>query len=287
MGSMFRSEEMVLCQLFVQPEAAYISMYQLGEAGIAQFRDLNPHVNDFQRRYVSEVRRCSEMERKLRWVSGELPETPPPPKPGPRSLSPREINILEERIDYIESEIQEITRNAQNLKTDYLSLIELKILIEKTQTFFQDHSAHRMISASVQIYNNEALGHLGFIAGVVATARVPSFERMLWRISHGNIFFKQAQIDQPLKDPVTGHELLKTVFVVFFHGEQIKLRVKKVCNGFQATLYPCPATFKEQQDMLAGVETRIQDLEMVLEQTEQHRRLVLANIAGTSAPGWW
>ncbi|XP_039749699.1 V-type proton ATPase 116 kDa subunit a1-like isoform X2 [Pararge aegeria] len=277
---MFRSEEMVLCQLFVQPEAAYVSMYELGEAGIAQFRDLNPHVNDFQRRYVTEVRRCSEMERKLRWVSGELPEPPPPPKPSPRVLTPREINILEERIDYIESEIQEITKNAQNLKTDYLALIELKILIEKTQTFFQDHSAHRKISASVQIYNNEgAIGHLGFIAGVVATPRVPSFERMLWRISHGNIFFKQAQIDEPLKDPVTGHELQKTVFVVFFHGEQIKLRVKKVCHGFQATPYPCPATYKEQQEMLAGISTRIKDLEMVLEQTENHRRLVLTNIA--------
>ncbi|XP_073943292.1 V-type proton ATPase 116 kDa subunit a 1-like [Choristoneura fumiferana] len=280
MGSMFRSEEMVLCQLFVQPEAAYVSMYELGEAGLAQFRDLNPHVNDFQRRYVSEVRRCSEMERKLRWVGSQLPEPPPPPKPGPRNLTPREINILEERIDYIESEIQEITRNAQNLKTDYLSLNELKLLIEKMQTFFQDHSAHRKISASVQIYNNEGvLGHLGFIAGVVATHRVPSFERMLWRISHGNIFFKQAQIEQLLKDPVTGHELQKTVFVVFFHGEQIKLRVKKVCHGFQATLYPCPATYKEQLDMLAGVGTRIKDLEMVLEQTENHRRLVLANIA--------
>ncbi|CAH4038220.1 unnamed protein product [Pieris brassicae] len=277
---MFRSEEMVLCQLFVQPEAAYVSMYELGEAGIAQFRDLNPHVNDFHRRYVTEVRRCSEMERKLRWVSGELAEPPPPPKPAPRIMSPREINILEERIDFIESEIQEITRNAQNLKTDYLSLIELKILIEKTQTFFQDHSAHRKISASVQVYNNEGVGgHLGFIAGVVATPRVASFERMLWRISHGNIFFKQAQIEEPLKDPVTGHELQKTVFVVFFHGEQIKFRVKKVCTGFQATLYPCPATYKDQQDMLAGVESRIKDLEMVLEQTEQHRKLVLANIA--------
>lgn len=72
------------------------------------------------------------------------------------------------------------------------------------QTFFQDHSAQRKISASVQIYNNDAvLGHLGFIAGVVTTARIPAFEKMLWRISHGNIFFKQAQIDEPLKDPIT------------------------------------------------------------------------------------
>lgn len=35
------------------------------------------------------------MERKLRWVSGELPEPPPPPKHSPRVLTPREINILE------------------------------------------------------------------------------------------------------------------------------------------------------------------------------------------------
>lgn len=112
--------------------------------------------------------------------------------------------IFQERIDYIESEIREITRNAQNLKSDYLSLKELKLLIEKMQTFFQDHSAQRKISASVQLYNNEAvIGHLGFISGVVTTARVASFEKMLWRISHGNIFFKQAQIDLPLKDPVT------------------------------------------------------------------------------------
>lgn len=125
---------------------------------------------------------------------------------------------LQERIDFIESEIQEITKNAQNLKTDYLALIELKLLIEKTQTFFQDHSAHRKISASVQIYNNEgALGHLGFIAGVVTTSRVPSFERMLWRISHGNIFFKQAQIDEPLKDPVTVSQFFHLLKGSFFY----------------------------------------------------------------------
>lgn len=40
MGAMFRSEEMVLCQLFIQPEAAYNSVSELGEAGCVQFQDV-------------------------------------------------------------------------------------------------------------------------------------------------------------------------------------------------------------------------------------------------------
>lgn len=41
MGSMFRSEEMALCQLFIQPEAAYTSVSELGETGTVQFRDVS------------------------------------------------------------------------------------------------------------------------------------------------------------------------------------------------------------------------------------------------------
>ena len=40
MGALFRSEEMALCQLFIQPEAAYTSVSELGETGTVQFRDV-------------------------------------------------------------------------------------------------------------------------------------------------------------------------------------------------------------------------------------------------------
>lgn len=41
MAAMFRSEEMALCQLFVQPEAAYPVVSELGEKGAVQFRDVS------------------------------------------------------------------------------------------------------------------------------------------------------------------------------------------------------------------------------------------------------
>jgi hypothetical protein len=42
-----------------------------------------------------------------------------------------------------------------------------------------------------------------FVAGVVPRERLPAFERMLWRISRGNVFLRRAELDQPLEDPST------------------------------------------------------------------------------------
>lgn len=135
---MFRSEEMALCQLFIQPEAAYLSVSELGETGTVQFRDvsfssfnrhlcndtikyaldqngdqswfffyiylcfsqLNANVNYFQRKFVNEVRRCNELERKLRYIEAEVRKDGVPipendTRESPRAPNPREIIDLE------------------------------------------------------------------------------------------------------------------------------------------------------------------------------------------------
>jgi V-type H+-transporting ATPase subunit a len=46
-------------------------------------------------------------------------------------------------------------------------------------------------------------GRLGFVAGVIQRERVPAFERMLWRISRGNVFLRQAELEKPLEDPTS------------------------------------------------------------------------------------
>lgn len=70
------------------------------------------------------------------------------------------------------------------------------------------------------------------MTGVIARERVPSFERLLWRACRGNVFFKQAEIETPLEDPITGDEVHKCVFIIFFQGDQLKSRVKKICEGY-------------------------------------------------------
>ena len=152
MGSLFRSEEMTLCQLFLQTEAAYACVSELGELGLVQFRDvsyglrlsnasssieytlfdvfkgsislsmksnqhsiiqllrivncvwfsfelqLNPDVNAFQRKFVNEVRRCDEMERKLRYLEKEIKKDGIPmldTGENPEAPQPREMIDLE------------------------------------------------------------------------------------------------------------------------------------------------------------------------------------------------
>ncbi|CAH1967438.1 unnamed protein product [Acanthoscelides obtectus] len=120
---------------------------------------------------------------------------------------------------------------------------------------------------------------LGFVAGVILRERIPAFERMLWRACRGNVFLRQAEIETPLEDPSSGDQVYKSVFIIFFQGDQLKTRVKKICEGFRATLYPCPEAPADRREMAMGVMTRIEDLNTVLGQTQDHRHRVLVAAA--------
>lgn len=58
-----------------------------------------------------------------------------------------------------------------------------------------------------------------------------------------------------------------------------------MCNGYHASLYPCPSSYEEREDMLKGVLTRLQDLNMVINQTKDQRQRVLNNVV-KELPKW-
>uniref|UniRef100_A0A8C3RV89 V-type proton ATPase subunit a n=1 Tax=Chelydra serpentina TaxID=8475 RepID=A0A8C3RV89_CHESE len=174
MASMFRSEEMCLTQLFLQVEAAYCCVAELGELGLVQFRDLNMNVNSFQRKFVNEVRRCESLER---------------------------ILFLEK----LEGELQEANQNQQTLKQNFLELTELKHLLKKTQDFFEVRVLQIYTSGLLELRSTPTAvaAKLGFTAGVIKRERMVPFERLLWRACRGNIYLRYTEMDTSLEDPIT------------------------------------------------------------------------------------
>ncbi|XP_036086738.1 V-type proton ATPase 116 kDa subunit a isoform X3 [Rousettus aegyptiacus] len=291
MASVFRSEEMCLSQLFLQVEAAYCCVAELGELGLVQFKDLNVNVSSFQRKFVNEVRRCESMERILRFLEDEIKnevEVPLPDKCPPTPL-PREMIALETVLEKLEGELQEANQNQQALKKSFLELTELKYLLKKTQDFFEtetnlpDDFFTEDTSGLLELRALPAYmaGKLGFTAGVVNRERMASFERLLWRVCRGNIYLKFSEMDTVLEDPVTKEEIKKNMFIIFYQGEQLRQKIKKICEGFRATIYPCPEPAVERREMLDGVKMRLEDLATVITQTESHRQRLLQEAAAS------
>ncbi|KAL7060562.1 hypothetical protein AAHC03_09484 [Spirometra sp. Aus1] len=270
MGSLFRSEEMQLSQLILHTDSAYMCIAELGELGVVQIRDTNPEVNAFQRKFVDEVRRCDEMERKLRYIEGEIVKEGLPilePDDIPESPPPREMIELESTLEKLENELKEVNLSVSQLKQTFMELTEVKFVLRRAQVFFEE--AHYEVNMTVQTpevmliedpgsAERKALRvgdfdldsrtddyevlfrgggtqsaysrHVDFVAGVILRDRLLAFERMLWRACRGNVFLRHAEIES-VEDPVTGEPLNKCMFIIFFQGEQLKSRVEKICDG--------------------------------------------------------
>ncbi len=91
----------------------------------------------FQRKFISEVRRCDEMERKVNYIAKELVKDgmevkelinnlPPVP-------NPREFIDLEAQFERTENEILELSENFSQLLQNFQELTELRYVLERTQ----------------------------------------------------------------------------------------------------------------------------------------------------------
>ncbi|XP_028852145.1 V-type proton ATPase 116 kDa subunit a [Denticeps clupeoides] len=301
MGSLFRGEEMCLAQLFLQSGSAYDCISELGELGLVEFRDLNPTVNSFQRKFVTEIKRCEEMERILGYLLREIKKSDIPLPEGevnPVAPLPKHVMVIMEQLQRLESELSEVTRNKEKLQKNLLELTEYTHMLQITRNFVQ-HSTERetrqthyeefpfLEKDSMMDYTSmQRLGaKLGFISGLIQQVKIEAFERMLWRVCKGYTILSYAEINECLQNPDTGEVTRSVVFLISYWGDQIGQKVKKICDCYHCHLYPYPSSNEERTDVVNGLRSRIQDLHTVLHRTEDYLRQVL-NKASESVYTW-
>ncbi|GAM28107.1 hypothetical protein SAMD00019534_112830, partial [Acytostelium subglobosum LB1] len=302
---LWRSAPMQKVQLFVQIEAAHDTIDELGKIGLIQFQDHNANVNIFQRYFVNEVKRCEDMERRLKFFEEQIKKDKRLNRMLNESLEKSltngfemqleemETNFdeLEMRIGELEDELKQVNTNQETLQRNYNELVEFRHVLTKDAIFFQENhnlgDPQRDHTATSPLLREDVISDattskigvkLGFVTGVMNTDKITQFQRSLWRVTRGNNFVRDALIEDEIIDPQSGEDTSKTVFIVFFQGERLEQKIKKVCESFGANLYDCPDTSFERANLLQKVSTRITDLTEVLDRSKDHKKQVLLNI---------
>uniref|UniRef100_A0A673WZA2 V-type proton ATPase subunit a n=1 Tax=Salmo trutta TaxID=8032 RepID=A0A673WZA2_SALTR len=299
MGSVFRSEEMCLAQLFLQSGSAYDCISELGEMGLVEFRDINPSVNSFQRRFVSEIKRCEEMERILGYLLREIRKAniavPEDDEICPVAPPPKHVLEIMEQLQRLEVELSEVARNKEKLQRNLLELTEYTHMLRITHTFV--HSRSRALGPQYEEFQSiesdsggctgmQRLGaKLGFVSGLIHRVKVEAFERMLWRVCKGYTILSYAELGESLADLDTGEISKNVVFLISFWGDQIGQKVQKICDCYHCHLYPHPENDEERADVMDSLRTRMLDLNNVLHRTEEYLRQGLQK-ASESAFTW-
>ncbi|XP_059372606.1 V-type proton ATPase 116 kDa subunit a 3-like [Carassius carassius] len=250
MGSLFHSEEVCLVQIFLQTASAYNCVSELGELEIVEFRDLNPNVNAFQRKFVSEVRRCEELEKTFEFLEQEivrsLSQKLQPPIPTPPAPQSRELLSIEEDSERLARELREVSRNRDSLRSPYTQLCQYRGVLKQTHSLTASQ-APLVSFEPVALAENRQDVQLSFVAGVVHPWKVPAFERLLWRACRGYIIVDFHEMEEKLKHPDSGEEVQWTVFLISFWGIQIGHKVKKICDWQQTHCFEHP-----KQNWLTG-----------------------------------
>lgn len=231
---------------------------------------LNPDLTPFQRRYVSYVKRCDELERKLRFFAGECDkfklELHPAgdldtfinsPTLGKDQTGAQLLESLEVELESYENQLKELNNYSEKLTIEYNEKVELQEVLEKARKFFMTDAPRLAVSElSATRFGREKDGRtetlldgdvgrdldmrFSSITGVVATDEKARFERMIFRATRGNCFVRFAPIKQPITDPHTGEITEKSVFIVFYKSVSIENKLKKICDAFMAHRYSLP-----------------------------------------------
>ncbi|KAG2592734.1 hypothetical protein PVAP13_5NG576400 [Panicum virgatum] len=294
-----RSEKMCFVQLIIPAESARVAVTYLGELGLLQFKDLNEDKSPFQRIFVNQVKRCAEMARKLRFFSDQINKAGVRSSVRPALEPDIDLEELEARLGEHEHELLEMNTNSDKLQQTYNELLEFKLVLTKAGGILassHNHATSAERELDENVYDREvdegnaylleqgvhqgSSGNSGvrFVSGIILKSKALAFERMLFRATRGNMLFNQAPAGEPVTDPISGEEVEKTVFVVFFSGEQAKAKILKICDSFGASCYPVPEEMIKQRQIFNEVSARLSDLEVTLDAGIQHRNKALETV---------
>ncbi|XP_049637251.1 V-type proton ATPase 116 kDa subunit a 3 [Suncus etruscus] len=285
MGSMFRSEEVALVQLFLPTASAYTCVSQLGELGLVEFRDLNASVSAFQRRFVGEVRRCEELEKTFTFLQEEvrragLPMAPP--TVGLPAPPPRDMLRIQEDSDRLAQELRDVSGNQRALRAQLHQLQLHEAVLGQGQGPSLAATPMDGTLETTPLIQAPGGPHDGlrvnFVAGAVEPHKAAALERLLWRACRGFLIVSFQEAEGQLEDPVTGEPATWMIFLISYWGEQIGKKVCKITDCFHCHVFPFSEDDDARHRARQQLQQQNQELREVLGEADRFLSQVLGRV---------
>lgn len=308
MGEYFRSQPMTLVQLVIPFDVAHETVYELGNLGVVQFKDMNPGLTAPQRAFVNDVKRIDEMERKLRFFNTQVikfaqkyghPSLLDMMSPIHSELSEHvehhsiseqiPIPELESEFEEIERGVSELNQGEDGLKRMIAETLEKCFVLEIVQKFFDESGKQQQEVPLLGGGGGGGYGGAGStlstVVGSIPRARAALFERVLWRVTRGNIFYKMGDIELSVLDPNSDESIEKNAFLILTQSSNAEEKIKKMCESFGATIYDCPESPQAQKQEIASLREKTTDYQLVLTENTKGCAQLFQRIA-TEYNGW-
>ncbi|XP_078064326.1 V-type proton ATPase 116 kDa subunit a 2-like, partial [Mustelus asterias] len=202
--------------------------------------------------------------------------------------APKDVLSIQEECEQLQRELREVSGNRDSLKKRLREMQQYRQVLRETQPFTsQGHSLGTPVR-NRRLTDHEPLldptvtrsleSQLSFVAGIIHPWKVAAFERLLWRACCGYVIANFAEVPEAMEDPVTGEMLKPVAFLISYWGEQIGQKVKKICDCYHCQVFPYPSSLEEQLQTLESLQTRIEDLKSVLNETEEYLTQILQKV---------
>ncbi|KAK9512266.1 hypothetical protein O3M35_000732 [Rhynocoris fuscipes] len=286
-----RSEEMVLCEIYIPSEISYVFIAKMGERGLMEFLDSNEHKLINQRRYYNQVVTCDALENHIIFLSKTLKENKIPVPPhfdNPEVPPEKELsdNVLPHKSEFgllkkLAAEVQEVSENAEKLAENVKCNKEFKQILIRLLRLFYTATGRRNLVFDIRKEDEEAgprgSQSVNVYGGIIHRDKMLSMEILLMRCCHGNYILHVDELTEPITD--MDDTSRKCIFLIFFQGSRTEQKVIAVAKAYRAQIYKADESKIQCEKLLSECNEYISETERILIAKTNHLRNVLQSVA--------
>eukprot|EP00764_Aduncisulcus_paluster_P005232 gnl/Carplike_NY0171/1879_a2548_700.p1 GENE.gnl/Carplike_NY0171/1879_a2548_700~~gnl/Carplike_NY0171/1879_a2548_700.p1 ORF type:complete len:895 (+),score=280.88 gnl/Carplike_NY0171/1879_a2548_700:12-2696(+) len=297
---MFRSIPMKQIEIIMQSGNAMNVLTDLCQFGNLQLVDLNASVPLADRPNIAQIRRCSDIERRLESIRQAIHESGiPAPEPiTPASVllehiadaseeAEQQLSVTKAHITNMEEQLYQFTATEAVLrgavrffsetsssageKKQVDSIMSLEALDESPTTSL-DRSAFQdgILSSSSAPVTSHALGD---ICGVIREDQLSFLKRLIFRQTKGNAYVRTAHLvkwykakDDPDFDPEADENIdyKHSVVCIFYSGAKSAAIITHVCEGLGMDIVEFPHDEEQRRTILEDISEKRRTITDVL-----------------------